>query len=317
MYCYYTRRYKKKIEQRDNKAEYHQLEKSQSINDAHSDQEDMMEESKQSEQLTLPQMQSSVDWELDMKIVDSEDITMKNKQDIQSEHESVESEQKIESVQKHDIPKQIEPHYSATMIRRESETKSDSESVDNDDFMDMDEGIMAMTPSEGSETSKKLYRQITSLLIAYDHQKDLNEIDIEIPKMEFVEESESESEHDDALPATLKVHSDKMGEKETNKEEIEWNKEALQILEAHKKKQLNKEHEFDKEQVDKARKLVEQKKKKKKTRHKINKSVFQRKDLLKLSKAKLARKCSDCGVPATGTKHDMIKRILAKENSGK
>merc|ERR1712129_75150 len=162
--------------------------------------------------------------------------------------------------------------------------------------------------------SNTLFRQISNLLIengvnldefkqpcsdvseskltVLDEEKE----DMDEHKLKTMQVYASESEEDEGL---LDETMDSNGEVE----DVEWNLKAMQLLAQHEQKQLNQA------QIDRARKLLAAKRA---ARGRVRMSVLNRRDLLKLNKQKIARKCNQAGIDSYGTKQEMVDRLIEK-----
>merc|ERR1712003_222347 len=56
---------------------------------------------------------------------------------------------------------------------------------------------------------------------------------------------------------------------------------------------------------------------KRKMRGRVRKSVLNRRDLLKLNKQKLAKKCNQANIASNGTKQEMVDRLIEKNKKKK
>merc|ERR1712113_770943 len=155
------------------------------------------------------------------------------------------------------------------------------------------------------------------VVLFYDKQK--SESKIEEDELGLLEEEAKNDEFDDNLSDDYNLSDDFAlelnGYEDTflikpagNKAEDEWTKNAKEVLarimDAHSQKKINEEF------IGKARELI---KEKKHMRGKLTKSVFERKDLLKLEKNKLAKQCKEYGIPTNGTKRELVSRLLEEK----
>merc|ERR1712228_683069 len=170
-----------------------------------------------------------------------------------------------------------------------------SSNVENDDdakYDDDDDENVAVAANGNT-----LFRQISNLLMANGVNLDEFKLsDNELNVLDEEEEALSDAMNDEGVNEA----KHKNGECE---EDNEWNLKAMQILEQHKKKQL------DQAQIKKARKLLAAKRE---IRGRVRKSVLNRRDLLKLNKQKLAKKCKQANLPCNGTKQEMVDRLIEK-----